>query len=500
MKILTVEQIRALDTYTIDHEPIAPIDLMERASLAFCDWFEAKFDKPTRIKVLCGMGNNGGDGLAIARILIGRGYQVEVWVVRHLERQKDDFTHNFKRLQLHTQIRFIERETQIPKIAVTDTVIDAMLGSGISRPMGGITKAVAERLNMSKATIVSVDIASGLFADHANAPDDSIVQPTYTVSFQLPKFAFFQPQLADYVGEWHLVPIGLDKRFIERASTFHFYTTSADIEDITPKRPKYAHKGSFGRALLVVGSYGMIGAAVLAAKACLRSGVGLLEAHIPRCGYEIMQSCVPEALCSTAFDRDFISTRFFAENLQNYSAIGIGPGLGQSDKTREMIESLLKAAGSIPLVLDADALNNLSTKKGRELLQLLPANTILTPHPKEFERLIGKKWQNDYEKLNLLKDFCSKHHVIVVLKGAHTVVCTPNRELYFNSTGNPGMATGGSGDVLTGIITALLAQGYSPKEAAIFGVYQHGLAGDRVAVKRGQAALIASDLIEELRW
>lgn len=500
MKILTVEQVRALDSYTISHEPIAPIDLMERASQAFVNWFIARFSKSSHIKIFCGMGNNGGDGLAISRLLMLQGYAVEVWVVRHLERQKDDFTHNFKRLQIQTQIRFIEKEAQIPVIQATDVVIDAMLGSGITRPMGGITKLVAERMNTSKAVIVSVDIASGLFAEVANYPDDCIVKPTHTVSFQLPKLAFFQPKLYDFVGEWHLVNIGLDTSFINKAETPHFYMTEADMQPIIKKKSKFSHKGTHGHALLIAGSYGMMGAAVLASRACLRAGVGLLSSHVPRCGCDIMQISVPEALCWTAFDRDVVLTKFFTDSFQEFSAIGVGPGIGQDGKIREMVESVLMAAKETPLVLDADALNNLSSKKGRESLKLLPRNTILTPHPKEFERLLNKSWKNDYEKLSLLKDFCAQYQVIVVLKGAHTAICTPDQKIYFNSTGNPGMATGGSGDVLTGIITALLAQGYSPQDAAIFGVYQHGLAGDRAAVKRSQNALIASDLIEELRW
>lgn len=500
MKILTVEQVRALDSYTINHEPIAPIDLMERASQALVEWFVEKFAKTNQVKVFCGMGNNGGDGLAISRLLILQGYAVEVWVVRHLERQKDDFTHNFKRLQIQTQIRFIEKEAQIPIIQASDVVIDAMLGSGITRPMGGITKLVAERMNTSNAVIVSVDIASGLFSETTNNSDDCIVKPTHTVSFQLPKLAFLQPKLQDFVGDWHLVNIGLDTSFIAKTETSYFYTTESDIQPIIKKRSKFSHKGSHGHALLIAGSYGMMGAAVLASRACLRSGVGLLTTHIPRCGYDIFQNSVPEALCWTAFDRDIILTKFFAELFQEYSAIGIGPGIGQDSKIIEMVESVLVAAKEIPLVIDADALNNLSSKKGRESLKLLPKNTILTPHPKEFERLLNKKWRNDYEKLSMLKEFCADYQVIVVLKGANTAICTPDQKIYFNSTGNPGMATGGSGDVLTGIITALLAQGYSPQVAAILGVFQHGLAGDRAAAKRSQSALIASDLIEELRW
>lgn len=493
MKILSVEQVRALDAYTIDHEPIAPIDLMERASMAFVEWFGAVFPKSAKIGVIAGMGNNGGDGLAISRLLIQQGYSVGVWVVRHMKRQKDDFTINFKRLQMQTHVHFIESEKQIPTLSSMDVVIDAMLGSGITRPTEGITRVVAERMNDSGVPIVSVDVASGLFVDHPNKPDDCIVKPHDTVSFQLPKLAFVQPRVHEFVGEWHLVDIGLDKGFIGRTKTPHFYVTSTDAQALIKPRDKFSHKGSYGHALLMAGSFGKIGAAVLAAKACLRSGVGLLTVQVPRCGYEIIQTTIPEAMCLADWDHEKLNE---LPNLSAYTAIGIGPGLGKADGTFYLIENLLLNIQQ-PLVLDADALNLLAEHK--RLLKMLPEGSILTPHPKEFERLTHA-WADDYEKLEILKSFCEEYSVYVVLKGAHTAIGTPERMVYFNSTGNAGMATGGSGDVLTGIITALLAQGYAPKEAAILGVYQHGLAGDRAAEKRGMSAMIASDLIEELNW
>lgn len=502
MKILNVEQIRRLDAYTIDHEPIAPIDLMERASAAFVGWFVEHFPDDRSVKVFCGMGNNGGDGLAIARMLLKKGYSVEIWVVRHLRRQKDDFTINFKRLQLLTHVYFIEQVHQIPVIGPQEVVVDAMLGSGITRPMEGITQQVAQCINDSGAMVVSVDVASGLFADRPNAPSDYIVRPTFTVSFELPKLAFMQPRLAPYVGEWCVVPIGLSSGFIEQCNTPYYYTFSFEARQLVRSRGKFAHKGTQGHALLIAGSYGSVGAAVLAARACLRSGVGLLTVHVPRCGYAIVQTAVPEAMCTTATDEQYVDTLFEAEALRRYSAIGIGPGLGleEHDRPLLMLEHLLDLPQLPPLVLDADALNNLSAAPGRKLLKKLPPDTILTPHPKEFERLLGHTWDNDYEKLDLLRAFCLTHRVIVVLKGAHTAVALPTGEVHFNSSGNPGMATGGSGDVLTGVITALLAQGYPPAQAAILGVYQHGLAGDRAAERVGMSALIASDLVEHLRW
>jgi hydroxyethylthiazole kinase-like uncharacterized protein yjeF len=512
MKILAPAQIRALDAYTIQHEPIASVDLMERAALAFTSWFAERFETSRPVKVFCGLGNNGGDGLAIARLLVGKRYQVSVHVVDYSDKKSEDFMANYERLSKLVIIQHIKNVDHFPLVDDHEIFIDAILGSGLSRPTEGLVQEVIERINeqsvssqyrvKQSATVVSVDIASGLYADEATPTGSTIIQPHFTVAFQVPKLAFLLPQNASFVREWSCVEIGLNKAFIAKTSTPYYYLDQALAESLIKPRSKYAHKGTFGHALLVAGSYGKIGAAVLAAKACLRSGVGLLTVRIPQCGYEIIQTAVPEAM---ALVDDSYECFTFVPPLQPYTAVGIGPGLGKSEDTLKALSDVLLALEQPlssddqhpSLVLDADALNLLA--ENRELLKRLPPNAILTPHPKEFERLAGKA-ENDFDRLELLKDFAQTHQVYVVLKGANTAIATPEGLVYFNSTGNPGMATGGTGDVLTGIITALLAQSYSPLEAALIGVYQHGLSGDRAAAQRGQSALIASDLIESLGW
>ena len=496
MKIFSVPQIRAWDAYTIAHEPITSLKLMERASEAFVQRFCSRFDKEQTIKVICGIGNNGGDGLAIARLLIQQHYNVQVYILKINSLGSADFEANLSRLKLLTTINWIETITDFPRISPNDEVIDALLGSGLSRPTQGIFAEVIEAINESGATVCSVDIASGLFSGSSNTPDDIIIKPTFTISFQTPKLVFFQPQLAEYVGDWQTVNIGLHPVFENATDTSYFFTTQTLIENISPaqKRKKYAHKGNFGHALLIGGSFGKIGAMVLSAKACLRSGVGLLTVQIPRCGYDILQTSLPEAMVLSDWHWMVNTT---VEDISTYSAIGVGPGLGKDPLTLAMLKELLPKITQ-PLVLDADALNLIS--ENPDLLDIVPQNTILTPHPKEFRRLLGKDWKNDFEKLDLLRGFAQKYQVIVCLKGAHTAVALPNGEIHFNSTGNPGMATGGSGDVLTGIITGLLAQGFPPHEVAIFGVYQHGKAGDKAADKCTQPALIASDIINEMGW
>ena len=504
MKILNVDQIRALDEATIRHEPIAPINLMERAALAFVDWFVDRFPDTTPIKVFCGLGNNGGDGMAIARLLLERNYPIEVNVVRYAPRESEDCMHNHRRLKLVTEnVRYIEFSRDIPAIRHNEVIIDAILGTGLSRPTEGIVKETIAAINRAPATVVSVDIASGLYTDQSNTSTDVIIEPDHTVTFQLPKLAFVLPKNGRYVGEWHTIDIQLYKRSIDLAPTPYYFTRPQEARLLLHKRDRYANKGTFGHALLLVGSHGKMGAAVLASRACLRSGVGLLTVQVPRCGYSIMQATVPEAMCLPDGHQNVLtgvpdhgSSEIEGPLPTDYTAIGIGPGIGKAPETLAMLKKLLPTLKK-PIVVDADALNLLS--ENRDLLDELPKNSILTPHPKEFERLT-KKWDDDYQKLDMLREFAKKYNVVVVLKGAYSAVATPNGDVHFNSTGNPGLSTGGTGDVLTGVLTALLAQSYDPVEAAVLGVFAHGLAGDRVAEQRGPIGMIASDVVDALRW
>ncbi|GAB4034383.1 NAD(P)H-hydrate dehydratase [Spirosoma jeollabukense] len=499
MKILNVDQIRALDQSTILHEPIAPINLMERAALAFVDWFVDHFPVTTPTKVFCGLGNNGGDGLSIARLLLEREYPVEVQVVRYAPRESDDFMHNHRRLKLVTEnIKYIEFSRDIPALRHNEVVIDAILGTGLSRPTEGIVKETIAAINRAPASVVSVDIASGLYTDQPNGPNDVIIEPDYTITFQLPKLAFMLPKNGRYVGNWQIVDIRLHKRYIDLAPTAYYFTQPDEAKLLLHKRDRYANKGTFGHALLYAGSFGKVGAAVLAARACLRSGVGLLTVQVPRCGYLVMQTAVPEAMCLADDHQTLLTgaTEISSPAPADFTTIGIGPGIGKAPETLAMLKKLLPTLKK-PIVVDADALNLLS--ENRELLGQLPPSSILTPHPKEFERLT-QKWDNDYQKLDILREFAKKYKIIVVLKGAYSAIATPDGDIHFNSTGNPGLSTGGTGDVLTGILTALLAQGYDSIEAAVLGVFAHGLAGDRVAEQRGPIGMVASDVIDALRW
>ncbi len=489
IKILSAPQINELDAYTIQHEPIASIDLMERACKAFTTWFVEQYDATHRVGIICGTGNNGGDGLGIARMLREWNYPVKVWVVRGGANETNDFQKNLQRLEHKIQVVEIASDAKAELFEDRTILIDSIFGSGLSRPVEGIYEEVIDCLNASSAIKISVDIPSGMFADKHS--EGEIFRAHHTVSFQLPKLAFMMPENNLYTGEWHLVDIGLSRKALQEIQSPFYLTTLKTIRKIWKPRNKFDHKGKFGHALLIAGSKGKMGACVLSAMAALRSGVGLLTVHVPQSGYQIIQTAVPEAMALIDPSEDHFSDR---KSDDHFSTIGIGPGLGQHEETKNALAKLFEKFNK-PMVIDADALNLLSAHS--ELQLLIPSGSILTPHPKEFERLVGA-WSNDFDRLVKLQRFSKKINSVVVLKGAYTTIACPSGNIYFNSTGNPGMATAGSGDVLTGILTALFSQGYTAEETAIMGVYLHGLAGDLAVRDKGLISLIAGDLIDFL--
>ncbi len=489
VKILSAKQIQALDQFTIEHEPIASIDLMERACLAFTDWFVQHFRTEKKIGIVCGPGNNGGDGLGIARILNGLGYTLKVWIVREGRKETENFKKNLERIRGKISLYEIAKESDQGLFKGCDLLIDGLFGTGLSRPLEGIFAQVVSCINQFAGVRIAVDMPSGLFADSPS--HGPVVQAHHTVSFQLPKLAFLFPENNKWVGEWHLVDIRSNPRFINTVAAQYFLMDQKSIKKMLRPRSRFSHKGNYGHALLIAGSHGKMGACVLAAKAALRAGVGLLTVHVPTSGYSIIQTSVPEAMATIDASGNYFSTP--PESL-DYSAIGIGPGLGVDSETVKAFAKVLRQFKK-PMVIDADGLNILSANQ--ELFQLLPSGSILTPHPKEFERMAGH-WKNDFERLELLRKFSAQLKCVVVLKGAFTSIASPDETVHFNSTGNPGMATGGSGDALTGVLTGLLAQGYPSQVTAILGVYLHGLAGDLAASHGSMESLMASDLINSI--
>ena len=493
MKIFSAAQVHAWDAFTIENEPIASTELMNRAARVFTEWFTGLYQDVSKpVVIFAGTGNNGGDGLAIARYLHQLFYEAKVLVCAFDDKRSADFETQLEQLPAHqgVSVQWLSDPDGFPDIPPRAIVIDALFGSGLNRPLSGKLAALVDLLNALPNEVVSVDIPSGMFADQSSAAYP-VVQAERTFSFEAPKRAFFYPENAHRVGEWNFGSIGLHPDYYSEQPTCYQYLTHEEAKKLWKPRQKFGHKGTYGHALLIGGSYGKMGAAVLSAKSCLRAGAGLLSVCVPGVGYDIMQTSVPEAMAiCDAHEKKWTQT----PDIQPYNAIGIGPGLGRASETASALQQLIHNA-TVPLVLDADALNLLA--RHPEWWPAIPPNSILTPHPGEFQRLFGSS-TNDFEKNDQQMEWARKHQVFIVLKGAHTAIATPDGQCWFNSSGNPGMATGGSGDVLTGILTGLLAQGYSPLNTCLLGVYLHGLAGDMAASELGQEALIASDLIEHL--
>ena len=493
MKILPIDKVREADAYTIKNEPIDSIELMERAARECFKWIYRYLRRGQKVKIFTGLGNNGGDGLAVGRLLARQNVRVQVYVVRFSDNMSEDFKINLERLERFPQVKVtdLKEGDNLPAIEDDDLVVDAIFGSGLSRPVKGFIAKVIEHVNNYKATVVAIDIPSGMFADTSTGGEGAIIKADYTLSFQFPKYAFFFRENEKFVGKWVILPIGLHPDFIQSVDTKNHLVTKADVRKSLIIRQKFSHKGTYGHSLLISGGYGKMGASVLASRACLRSGVGLLTTHVPKKGYEILQTTIPEAMASIDPSDDFFSEH---PDLDPYNAIGIGPGIGTVDETAKALKVLIQNTG-LPILFDADAINILG--ENRTWISFVPRHSIFTPHPKEFER-ITEKANGDFERIELQRAFSIKHSVYVVLKGANTSISCPEGSIYFNSTGNPGMAVAGSGDVLTGVILAMMAQGYSSKEAAIMGVYLHGLAGDYAAKKAGIESMIAGDIVENL--
>ncbi|MDA3892041.1 MAG: NAD(P)H-hydrate dehydratase [Salinivirgaceae bacterium] len=494
MKILNTQQIRDWDAYTIINEPILDIDLMERAAQRLFAWIKEKHTGEESFLIFAGPGNNGGDALALARILYHAGYQnTRVVMLKIGAKLSDECFKNLNSLEAvrKVEILYCNEGDCMPEITSEDIVIDGIFGSGITRAITGYWAKVVEHINRNSFETVSIDFPSGLYGEDNLNNEGAKIEAQITLTFQFPNLAFFFADNLPYFGKWFVLDIGLHPDFMNEIDVHYFLTEKNDVQALIKQRKTFGHKGTYGHGFLIAGSYQKTGAAVLAAKACLRSGVGLVTVHVPETGREILQTAVPEAMvCIDETEMNFCG----AEILQRYSAVGIGPGIGTKQSMQNALKRLLDN-NSKPLVIDADALNILS--ENRDWLRLLPPNAILTPHVGEFDRLTHNH-DTSFERYKTQLEFSKKYNVLIVLKGAYTCISDSVGNAHFNSSGNPGMATAGSGDVLTGIILSLLAQGYKPLDAARAGVFLHGLAGDLAAEQLGFEALIASDIINNL--
>jgi ADP-dependent NAD(P)H-hydrate dehydratase / NAD(P)H-hydrate epimerase len=495
MKIFNTEQIRRLDALTIQLEPITSLNLMERASKSFCQWFARQFpNRNQKVFVVCGTGNNGGDGLAITRLLSKDYYDVTAYLLlvnKDISKDTYENLRNLKRFGNTNPCRDVnEGDKNLPTFPPGSILIDAIFGSGLNKPLSGYWEKFVEHLNQQPITRVAVDIPSGMFADKPT--EGTSILADWTFSFEFPKLGFFFAENQHRLGHWTFGSIGLHAASIQQAHTPYYLLDEKMVKPLLRSRQRHDHKGTFGHALLVAGSYGKMGAAILAAKACLRSGAGLLTVHAPKCGYEILQISIPEAMVSV--DEHQYSVTNVHEDLSKYKAIGIGCGIGTNELAAQGLADLLRRTNS-PVVIDADGLNLLAGHP--DFFSLIPKNSILTPHVKEFERMFGPS-ANDFARNDMALRKAQELGIYLILKGANTAIACPDGTCIFNNNGNPGMATGGSGDVLTGIITGLLAQGYSPLDACQLAVYLHGMAGDLAMLDLQQEALLASDITSHL--
>ena len=495
MKIFTSKQIHELDRYTIEHEPISSIDLMERAAEALTAEITKRWNTETPMVVFAGPGNNGGDALAVTRLLKDKGYSAVAYLFNVKGSLSPDCQANCERLRKNHKESLVEviREFEPPQLTRNTVVIDGLFGSGLNKPLGGGFAAMVQYINQSQSTVVSIDIPSGLMTeDNSFNVQQNIIRADLTLTLGMKKLCMMLPENHGFIGQIEVLDIGLSKEFIDATPADYAILEDSQVRPLMRGRSDFAHKGSMGHALLIAGKYGMAGAAVLAAKACLRSGVGKVTVHTPSRNNDIMQISVPEAIISHDADAENFTQ---AVDTKRFNAIGIGPGIGTDDSTAVALITQIRSS-KIPMVLDADALNILSTH--RAWLQQLPEGVILTPHPRELDRLCAVNPSNDYERLMKARDMAQRLRSYVILKGHHSALCMPDGQIIFNNTGNSGMATAGSGDVLTGIITALLARGYTARDAALEGMYLHGLAGDYAARSLGVESLIASDIIDYL--
>lgn len=490
MKIFTVEQTRSWDQFTIFHEPISSIHLMERASMAVAHWISEHCKNHKKLAVFCGNRNNGGDGLAVARILYLKGFDVDVFVGDPKGEFSEDASVNLKRLRDMSGIS-VRKFDQIEHYNFDDKtiIIDALFGTGLSRLLDGEYKMLVEQLNAKKSIKIAIDIPSGLSADKIFDQDPVILMADYTLTFQSWKRTFLHPETGRYTGKVEVLDIDLKKEYLEKTETEYFVVDDSLIESVFKSRSEFSHKGSYGKAIIAGGSYGKIGAAVLATKSALKTGAGLTFTLAPECGYEILQISCPEAMFIKGGEK--LITNF---EIDNEFTCGIGPGLGTHPDTQKSFLSFLKNYTK-PMILDADALNVIS--KDPKNLELIPKESIITPHPKEFERLFGST-KNSFERLELARKKAKELNIYIVLKDHHTQVITPQGNVFYNITGNSGLAKGGSGDILTGILTSFLAQGYSQEETCILGVWLHGKAADFAAEKYSKEAMLPSDVVNEL--
>lgn len=492
IKVLTSENVRLADQATIQNEPVASIELMERAASACSGYLLEQTPAGTSLIIICGQGNNGGDGLAIARQLWQRGRNITVWITEDTGKPSADFSVNLARLEKETGVEIhFQKDGNALQFSRDALIVDAIFGSGLNRKPEGKAEEMIHAINSSGCGVVSIDIPSGLFADHHTEDFNAVIRAGTTLVFQVLRPVFLYAAYEPFIGNFEILNIGLNPAFIQEAPSYGFIPDEATIRQLLPYRPLFGHKGTFGHALLLAGSKGKTGAAILAARAALRSGAAMVTVRAPECSLLPLQTAVPEAMVMTDPGSHYLEEPVIQSR---FTTIAAGPGIGMEKETGNVLKRLIQDFDT-PLLLDADALNLLA--ENPTWLNFLPAGCILTPHIGEFSRLAGKT-ENPFERTKQQIEFARRYNCYLVLKGRFTAIACPDGQLFFNPTGNSGMAKAGSGDILTGLLCGLLAQGLSPMKATLLGVYLHGLAGDLCKEEHSAFGMQSGDLIDFL--
>lgn len=496
MKLFTTEEIRAIDRYTIEQEGVPSLELSERMAEGVADEISSRWrsNKPTM--VFAGPGNNGADALGTARLLFERGFRPEVYLFNiGGDKLSADCTAARDRMLAEVpEIVFHEVRDRfsMPKITTNHLVIDGLFGSGLREELQGGFKSLVQYINDENATVVSIDLPSGMFGDwNPQIVNRNTIHATLTLAVQFPRISFFIPDNAELIGEWKVIDIGLSEKAMASAPPNFCLVEQRDVHRRLRHRKEFASKADFGSAILYAGSYGMMGAAILAARGALRGGVGKLTVNAPKCGYQILQSSVPEALFR--HNRGEISIVDIHPE-RDFSAIAVGPGIGTNELTVKAVEDFLASINQ-PVILDADALNCIALKPS--ILNTIPVLSILTPHAGEFDRLFGPQPSAE-ARLRKAIEMAKYYNILIILKGRYTAIVRPDGKVYFNSSGCPAMATAGSGDVLTGVLLSMLAQGYPAELASLIAVYVHGVAGEMAAAEQGEYGVTAGDIADHI--
>ncbi|MBA4348461.1 MAG: bifunctional ADP-dependent NAD(P)H-hydrate dehydratase/NAD(P)H-hydrate epimerase [Thermodesulfovibrio sp.] len=511
MKVVTSDEMREIDRVTIEKYGIPGPVLMERSGLAVALRVKELYSSK-KVVVLCGSGNNGGDGLVAARNLHNMGFRVNILIFAPKDALSPDCKAQYeiaKKIGVPVEFRKGINRRDIHG----SVVIDAVFGTGLSRIVTGEIAKIFTLLNNSDTHVISVDIPSGISSDTGKILGQAI-KADFTITFGLPKRGHYLYPGAEYTGKLFVEDIGFPDGLLSSNKIKVDLIEKEFITGLIPQRPKYSHKGDYGHVLVVAGSKGKTGAALMTAKACMRSGAGLVTIGVPESLMNVFQRRVTEEMTLPLPDdgRGMLSANSINTILDFASkkadVVAVGPGIGVSSDTEKIVVELVKKS-PLPIVIDADGINCL--KGRRSVLKNAKSPVILTPHPGEMARLLSQKSGDrsqksevelrkeiEQDRINMAVSFAKGTGTYVVLKGVPTIVSVPEGNAYINTTGNPGMATAGSGDVLTGIIASLMGQGLNPVDASILGVYLHGLAGDIAAKKKGEHSLIASDIINSL--